>query len=233
MISVCIATYNGEKYIKEQILSILQQLGNNDEVIVSDDGSTDMTIQVIKGLNDSRIKIIDGAHRNSPIWNFEKAINQANGDYIFLSDQDDVWLDNKINISLGYLKVYDCIVSDAIVVDGDLNVIQESFYELNKTKDGKFYNMLIKNGYLGCCMAFNRKVLSSILPFPANIPMHDIWIGNVGALKYKLKFIPEKLIFYRRHGNNNSTTACRSKYSILKKIMFRWNIIKNIIFYKM
>lgn len=229
MISVCIATYNGGKYIREQISSILPQLDTDDEIIVSDDGSNDNTISIIKDLKDRRINIIDGAHRKSPIWNFEKAIQNAKGDYIFLADQDDVWQEDKVKISLEYLKKYDCIISDAIVVDADLNTTNDSFFALNNTKDGKIYNLLVKNGYLGCCMAFNRKVLESSLPFPDKTPMHDIWIGNVACFKHTVKFIPEKLILFRRHNNNSSSTARKSYYSIYNRIMFRWVVIRGLI----
>lgn len=229
MISVCIATYNGEKYIKEQIASILKQLEEKDEIIISDDGSNDETINIIKSFQDKRITIIEGPHKGSPIWNFENALKRASGDYIFLADQDDVWLENKVCIMMENLKKYDCIISDAIVVDGNLNQTSPSFFHSNNTKTGITYNLLIKNGYLGCCMAFRRNILEKSLPFPKNIPMHDIWIGNVASSKYKVKFISDKLILFRRHGHNNSTTASKSDYSIIQKIMFRINIIMDII----
>ena len=95
MISVCMATYNGERYIKEQVSSIMQQLGENDELIVSDDGSSDSTLQVLDSFHDSRIKVFSGP-RTGLTYNFENAIKNANGDYLFLSDQDDVWECNKV-----------------------------------------------------------------------------------------------------------------------------------------
>lgn len=91
MISVCIATYNGEKFIKQQLTSILEQLAPADEIIVSDDNSKDNTRNIIEELNDGRIKIIDGPGMSSPTKNFEQALKHAKGDYIFLADQDDVW----------------------------------------------------------------------------------------------------------------------------------------------
>ena len=90
MISVCMATYNGEKFVCQQLRSITAQLGTADEVIVSDDGSTDSTLAVIESMGDSRIKTIEGPRRRSPVWNFENALRHAKGDYIFLADQDDV-----------------------------------------------------------------------------------------------------------------------------------------------
>ena len=229
MISVCIATFNGEKYIKRQLSSILFQLSAGDEVILADDSSTDNTLDVVRSFKDSRIHIIDGPNKHSPIWNFERALSKASGDYIYLADQDDEWLPDKIKVTQQYLQNYDCIVSDNVCINGDGTIISSSFYKLNKTKSGKYYNLLIKNGYLGCCMAFKRKVLEASLPFPSNIPMHDIWIGNVAAFKYNVKFIPEKLIRFCRHGDNVSTTASKSGYRIWNRLMFRWTILSDLL----
>ncbi len=229
MISVCIATFNGEKYIKRQLSSILSQLSAGDEVILADDSSTDNTLDVVRSFKDSRIHIIDGPNKHSPIWNFERALSKASGDYIYLADQDDEWLPDKIKVTQQYLQNYDCIVSDNVCINGDGTIISSSFYKLNKTKSGKYYNLLIKNGYLGCCMAFKRKVLEASLPFPSNIPMHDIWIGNVAAFKYNVKFIPEKLIRFCRHGDNVSTTASKSGYRIWNRLMFRWTILSDLL----
>ena len=135
MNSICIATYNGEKYIKEQLTSILSQIDIDDEVIISDDGSTDKTIEIINDINDSRIKLIKGGFRNFT-FNFENAIRQAQGEYIFLADQDDVWLPNKYSTTLKTLQLYDLVCSDAIITDQDLNHIHLSFF--------KYYNLVIK-----------------------------------------------------------------------------------------
>ncbi|MEO5643505.1 MAG: glycosyltransferase, partial [Bacteroidia bacterium] len=95
-ISVCLATYNGEKYIGEQLQSILIQLSQHDEVIISDDSSSDRTIDIVQAFGDSRIIILHGQTFRSPIRNFENALSHAGGQYIFLADQDDVWLPEKV-----------------------------------------------------------------------------------------------------------------------------------------
>ena len=131
IISVAMATYNGEKYIKEQLDSILKQLNNNDEIIISDDGSTDNTINIINSYNDKRIRIIEGPHK-SVKQNFANAISNCKGKYIFLSDQDDIWLDYKVDT---VLKVFEttnctCVVHDAQVFDSNTNeVIMDSFFK--------------------------------------------------------------------------------------------------------
>ena len=229
MISVCVATYNGEKFIREQIDSILCQLSSDDEIIVSDDGSTDGTIVIINCIGDKRIRIIEGPRKHSPTFNFENALKEAKGNYIFLADQDDVWKTNKVEVCMKWLQKYDCVVSDAEVTDSNLNPLYPSLYAIMQVRQGHIYNTVWKNGYTGCCMAFRRNILEESLPFPKDIPMHDIWIGNVAAYKYNVKFIPDKLILFRRHKETISCNGKGSKYSMWQQIKFRWNIIKNIV----
>lgn len=219
-ISVCIATYNGGKFIRQQLDSILKQLETDDEIIISDDSSSDMTLEIIKLYNDSRIKILAGNTFRSPIFNLENALKQAKGDYIFLADQDDIWDDNKIEITLSYLKEYNIVISDCNIINETGDEIHPSFFELNKSKAGLLHNF-IKNSYLGCCMAFDRKMLEAILPFPENIAMHDIWIGIISELIGNPIFISNKLISYRRHSLNFSPTSQSSSFSLWYKIGYR------------
>ena len=229
MISVCIATYNGERYIRQQIESIVCQLNVDDEIIVSDDGSTDGTLDIVKGIGDKMIKIIEGPGRKSPILNFECALKASKGDFIFLSDQDDVWKPDKVEICMKWLKTYHCVVSDAEVTDNRLKPLYPSLYAIMQVRQGRIYNTIWKNGYTGCCMAFRRDVVEASLPFPKDIPMHDIWIGNVAAYKYNVIFIPDRLIYFRRHENTISCNGKGSKFTIWQQMKFRLNIIKNII----
>ncbi|NDP19744.1 MAG: glycosyltransferase family 2 protein [Paludibacter sp.] len=227
MISVCLPTYNGEKYILQQIESILIQLSDIDELILSDDGSTDNTCNIIKAIKDIRINLITNP-TNGVISNVENALMNAKGDFIFLSDQDDIWLPNKVSVSLTALTNSDLIISDCYITDKDLNIIGESFFKRNNSKRNK-WKALIRNSYLGCCMAFNRSVLNDALPFPTDIPMHDIWIGNVAAFRHKVSFIDDKLIYYRRHGYNASTAAEPSNANILSQIKFRTTLFIGLI----
>src|SRR5574344_164358 len=115
MISVCMAVYNGEKYLREQIESILKQLSPEDELVVSDDASTDASIEIIERIKDSRLIILKNENRLGPIYNFERALVHCRGDLIFLSDQDDLWLTGKVNACVQKLKEYDLILHDAFV----------------------------------------------------------------------------------------------------------------------
>ena len=219
------AAYNGEKYIREQIASILPQLSVDDELLVSDDGSTDGTLDVVRSFGDDRIRLLEGP-RNGIVANFNHLLENAQGEYIFLSDQDDIWMPTKVETMLAALQSADCVVSDCEVVDGELHTIDASFYHRNRTRSGRFYNLLIHNGYSGCCMAFNRRVLERSLPLPADMPMHDIWIGNVAAFFFTLRFIPEPLIRFRRHGGSASSAGHKSRFTFSQKLSIRWRTVR-------
>ena len=227
MISVCIATYNGEKYIREQLESILPQLGNNDEVIISDDSSTDKTLEFLYSYNDPRIKIFSHNKFHSPIFNFENALKKAQGDFIFLSDQDDVWMPDKIARMMEALDKFSLVVSNAYVVDQDCHIIRDSFFA--KEPSRCVLKNLIRNNFIGCCMAFRRDILETAIPFPKHIAMHDIWLGLCGALFHEVCFIPDKLIMYRRHGKNASPSGERSRYSIVYRIRYRLYLVYHLI----
>jgi glycosyltransferase involved in cell wall biosynthesis len=226
-VSVCMATYNGEKYLHEQLKSILSQLDKTDEIIISDDSSTDSTLEIINSINDPRIKVICNQKFKSPIFNFENAINYSLGDIIFLSDQDDVWMPDKVKTVKSYMIGYDVVLSNCKIVDSNLNIIDESFFYINKSKKG-IINNISKNSYLGCCLAFKRKTIAIGLPFPKDIPMHDIWLGLVFELFFKVKFLEAPLIYYRRHETNASIASENSSFSLCQKILFRFNIVKYI-----
>ena len=210
MISVCVAAFNGEKYIEEQILSVLRNLDSQDEIIISDDGSSDRTRRIVDDLaeKDRRIRIIDGP-RKGLIKNFENAIVHSKGDIIFLCDQDDVWKDNKVKTVLDIFGNTDCtlVMHDACIVDANLRISGCSFFEFKKCKKGYWRN-LIKNSYIGCCMAFKRSILDYAIPFPDNIPMNDQWIGLLSERVGKFEFCNEQLLLYRRHSNNASEIYC-------------------------
>ncbi|MHC4583721.1 MAG: glycosyltransferase family 2 protein [Planctomycetota bacterium] len=219
-ISVCIATYNGQRYIAAQLESILKQLSVNDEVIISDDSSTDNTIDVIKTFNDKRIKLYENNRFHNPALNFENALKETSGDIIFLSDQDDIWLDNKVKVMAKLLHSYDLVVSDCILIDEDETVLNNSYFKLRRSGPGFIHN-IYKNSYLGCCIAFKRHILEKALPFPKAIPMHDMWLGMIVELFGKPYFCREQLVKYRRHSSNLSPTLRRNTYSVGKKFKFR------------
>jgi glycosyltransferase involved in cell wall biosynthesis len=231
MISVCIATYNGEEYIEEQLRSILQQLGEADEVIVSDDQSSDATLDVVRSLHDPRVRIIVNPDGPSYTRNFEHALRASHGDIIFLSDQDDVWMDHKVELMQQALLDADLVVSDAVVVDSRKHEMASSFYAVRKPRR-TFCGNILKFGYLGCCVAMRRRVLNLAMPFPTDrrLCTHDNWIFLVALAFFKVRVLKQPLLLYRRHDGTASTGAINSRKSFLFRLHYRlyllWNIIK-------
>lgn len=225
MISVCIATYNGEKFIVDQLRSILSQLAETDEIVVSDDQSSDSTLKLIKEIDDDRIKVFLGPCLGL-IKNFENALLYAKGDYIFLSDQDDIWESTKVIEYMHYFDsgCYDLILSDCSVVDENLSVISPSFFSIRGKRDGVLLNVY-KNSYIGCCMAFKKCLIEKCTPFPSGVPMHDWWIGLCAELDGRVYFLNKPLIKYRRHGGNVSLTGGGTRLSLLRGVKDRIMIV--------
>jgi len=221
------ATYNGEKYLRPQLDSILKQLSAEDELIISDDGSTDNTLEIIGSYQDERIKLLHSTHENL-ILNFENALENANGDAVFLCDQDDIWFDAKVEKYKERLKKNLLVFSNAAMFQGINNNDFELFFKDSKKKTG-LLNNLKKVKFLGATLAFQKSVLQKALPFPKNIPMHDIWIGLVAETMGSTYYIDEPLIYYRRHENAASTTGGKSTNSFFTKLKIRAILALNLI----
>lgn len=223
-ISVALAAYKGERYIAEQLNSILCQLGENDEIIVSDDFPAGKTREAVAGIHDKRIRYIEGQGKGV-VRNFENALNACTGDVIFLSDQDDVWMPDKLQKVLAEIRNgADLVLHDAAVTDGSLNITDPSFFAVHGS-NASFAKNLIRNSFVGCCMAFTRKVMADSLPFPNELPMHDWWIALAAMKKgYKTVLIPESLIKWRRHGEN----VTGGKTSTVQKIKWRLKMLLSV-----
>ncbi|WP_139422905.1 glycosyltransferase family 2 protein [Chryseobacterium mulctrae] len=228
MISVCLACYNGESYIKKQIDSILPQLNPTDELLISDDGSSDGTLEILKHYNDKRITIYHNRFKNH-IKNFEFLLNKVEGDFIFLSDQDDIWVNNKVEIMLENLKNFDLVLSDCTLINGEDEVIVESLFG-DKIPTAGFAKNFYKNIYTGCCMAFNKKIKNLSLPFPEKINSHDMWIGMVSELRGNVKVLDDKLILFRRHGKNFSASVSDDTFLSKKSPYSMLDILKHRIY---
>lgn len=202
-VSVAMAAYNGEKYIRKQLESILCQLEEDDEIIISLDPSKDSTQKVIESMKDQRIKLFQGPQKGVK-KNFENALRHCQNEIIFLADQDDIWLEGKVEYVLSaFDQGASVVMHDARIVDNENHTICASFFEMKNVKTGFIHN-LIKNGYMGCCMAFRKDLLQYILPIPEYIYMHDQWIGLVGEQIGKNVLIDQPYLLYRRHGDNVS-----------------------------
>jgi len=222
------AAYNGEKFIGEQITSILIQLPADAEFIISDDGSIDNTENIVASFNDKRIKFIkNNTGFNSPVGNFSNALSNATGDYIFLTDQDDVWMDGKLKKHMALMEHYTLVISDAVVVGENKEVLIPSYFKMRGSISG-FKNNLLKNSYVGCCMSFHSTLVKRALPFPRYIYMHDWYIGLLAELNGTVFFCDEQFLLYRRHDNNASPTSAH-QLPFLSRLANRWSLIRGII----
>lgn len=206
--SVVMAACNGAMYIREQILSILPQLDSEDELIISLDPSVDATEEIIHSVPDPRIRVISGPGEGI-MKNFENALEYATGDVVFLSDQDDVWLPEKVARVKSRFESHPetvLLVHDCTITDKELNPVHSSYFAFHGSKPGAAVN-IFRNSFIGCCMAFRRSLLERTLPFPKTVPMHDQWLGVAASLTGKVEFLPEQLLLYRRHEENQSSLS--------------------------
>jgi len=227
-ISVCMAVYNGSAYLLPQVRSILVQLREQDELVVVDDASQDGSVEMLYSLSDPRLRV----HRNDKnlgvLATFEKGLKLAQGDILFLSDQDDLWLAGKVEKILAVfstsLKIT-LVASDAQIIDGSGSLVADSFFaQRGRFLAGVLPNLL-KNKYLGCTMAFRRSMLEHFLPIPDEVPMHDMWFGMLNDIYGCTHYIDQPLIAYRRHGNNLSPSAGAP---LMQKFLWRWRLVKNL-----
>lgn len=217
-IDVLLATYNGEKYLKEQIDSILNQTYQNIRLIISDDGSNDKTREILKQYEqkEERVIVYEQNENLGCIKNFEFLLQKVENDIYMLSDQDDVWMPEKIEKTYEHLKKEkaDLVFTDLEVVDNELQMIYPSFNDFMKlSRKIEKYRNTDKINYLyncvtGCTILSRKKWIEKILPLPTNSKyvLHDHWIGLVISLEGKLAYLPEKYIQYRQHEDNEVGT---------------------------
>ncbi len=225
-ISICMATYNGERYVEAQMRSILGQLPADSEVVVVDDASRDETVAIVDSFDDERIRIIRSPGNCGTVASFERALMEARGDIIFLCDQDDLWKPDKVSHVMQAFSdpAVTLVLSDAKIIDAEGKDIEQSYFQ---TRGGFVQGVaqnILHNHYIGCTMAFRRQILAYCLPFPKKLPMHDSWIGIANDLFGKTVYIDEPLVGYRRHGQNVSR-----KGNLPQQLRWRLNLLVNII----
>ena len=239
MISVCLTTYNGAAYIEPQLNSILCQLTEGDEIVVSDDASSDDTLLVVSRVMQRApqgicMRIVHNEGEHGYTANFENALRQAKGDYIFLSDQDDVWLPGKVACMVKALeadKRHLLAVCNARITDSQLNVTADDYYKARGVYQGLLGN-LYKFGYLGCCMAMRRELLHTALPFPKNRSycVHDNWLFLCAQIHHRgVVIISKPLMLYRRHSATCTTGAKNAHKPTSFRIRYRLYLVGQLI----
>ena len=214
-VAILLATYNGEKFLKEQLDSIMNQTFVGAKCYIHDDGSTDETINIIneyQELYPERVIVVDGPVCGGSKANFMFLLHKIDADYYFFCDQDDVWGKDKIEKMLIEFAAKEdeaipCVMfSDLIVTDEQLNTIADSYFDYIGANPERIYyrQLLIQNFIAGCSMLFNRKAAEMARQYENidNIYMHDWWIVLIAALVGKVLKSEYTLTFYRQHSSN-------------------------------
>jgi len=225
LISIAMAVFNGSRYINLQIDSILTQTYSNIELVIIDDCSTDSTIELIEPyLSDERVRLIKNDRNIGYKKNFEKAIGLCAGEYIALSDQDDIWFYNKLDYLISNIGDYDLIHSDAHIIDGDNMIVHSSYSKYSsKSLNNTPRNIILNGSVTGCTCMFNSRICSDILPFPDGDYVHDRWISLISSVSEGITYADLPLISYRQHSDNISGASSFSwdvkkmAYSIFAK----------------
>lgn len=225
-LSIALCTYNGGKYIVEQLQSIAEQTILPDELIICDDCSTDETLTCLHEFAKTApfaVKIHINEKALGAIHNFEKAISLCQGEYIALSDQDDVWLPEKIEKNLELMQASEkmfanmpiLVHTDLCVVNASLKVIKKSMMQMQGIENERrhpFETLLAQNYVTGCTVLINKQLKELALPFPQAIVMHDWWLALLAASNGKIAYLDETTILYRQHGVN--TVGAKQYFSI-------------------
>ncbi len=205
LISIAMATYNGEKFIIEQLDSIINQSYKNIEIIICDDNSNDKTVEILKSYcKKFPLTIIQNKINLGIVKSFEISLKNCKGEYIVLSDQDDIFLPKKIEILFDNIKDSLLIHSDSIIIDQEKNILFDSHFDSFKSKNKTYFmDYIIGNNVTGNSVLIKKDLVRYAIPFPKYIRIHDHYLAICASYHGKIEFIPDKLQYYRQHSNNS------------------------------
>ena len=213
LVSIILTTFNGERFLKEQLDSLIAQSYQNIEIIALDDGSTDTSVSILKHYASSyhNITVVENKQNLGYVKNFEKGFLLAKGDYIAPCDQDDIWLANKIEVLINAIGDNAIVYCDSEFIDEQGKALGQKMSDVKSLTDFNNPLMYIEVGVsaLGHAMLINKKVVVEALPFPV-IFSHDNWLGFVATFNSSVIFVNQVLVQYRRH-NANLTNALHKK----------------------
>jgi len=228
-VDILLATYNGEKYLAEQLDSILSQTHTQWRLLIRDDDSSDSTLDIIQeyiGRYPSQIILIQDNEKNLGAYqNFARLLQEASSDYVMFCDQDDVWLETKIEETLKVMIDNErtdtplLVHTDLVVVDEKLQTLHPSFVKkmrINVKRD-RFNQLLMRNIATGCTMMINRPLLDLILPLPEKGVIHDWWIVLVASIYGHIIYLDRATILYRQHGNNTIGASQESGWEYIQE----------------
>lgn len=244
-VAILLCTYNGEKYLREQIESLINQTYTNFVCYIHDDGSQDHTQEILREYEEKwtdKIKILRYENKeHGANYNFASilkyAVNNVNERYYMLCDQDDIWLPRKVEETLKAIKAHEkdqtkpvLVYCDQEIVDGDLKILYHSNSELIRrtSKDVSLKRIIFRNIASGCCMGFNRNLLVEAYNKvdAENTTMHDWWIMLVAKAIGIVDFIPQSLMLYRQYGAN--TLGVDNNYYLQKAVKYIRSFRKSV-----
>lgn len=213
------ASYNGEAFIGEQIESILSQLGTNDELVIVDDASSDGTRQLIRALTDPRIRLIEPGANQGYVRSFEHAVLASKGAFIFLADQDDLWIEGRLEAMLEALGHDYVVATNFDVLGGGARPAIPPLRSQDSARRGaNLLGILIGyRAYYGCGMGFRREFLDMFAPVPPYLrESHDLWIAICGNMIRSMRHLDAPTLLRRIHGENVTPRGWRSLGTILR-----------------
>lgn len=224
MVSIVMCVYNGESYLRQQIDSILSQTYSDIELLILDDCSTDSSASIIKGYleRDQRVRLIQNEFNLGFNKNFEKGFEISRGELIAISDQDDVWLSNKISQLVENINDNILIYSNSSLIDESGNPISGKLdTKIHHVDNPGFKSFLDDNFITGHTALFKRELLKYALPFPEDVFFYDWWLGFTAAYVGRVKYLDQVLTEYRIH----SLSVCQKLDSLNDKKLI-WAALK-------
>jgi glycosyltransferase involved in cell wall biosynthesis len=233
MVSVCMAAYNGARYIEAQLRSIVPQLKETDEVVIIDDASSDTTLEVVERLaqelkkdaSSPRFVIVRHSVNRGVVQTFDDALRSASGDILFLADDDDLWAHDRVQRVLDVFQSQPktrIVATGLSLIDENDQPLQNSDFLRHRRFTANLAANLLHNQFQGSAMAIRSSLLRDILPLPAGkLFLHDVWIGTRNKLAGgEAAFVDEPLLLYRRHTGNYS-----KRFSRIKQILLRLQLV--------
>jgi glycosyltransferase involved in cell wall biosynthesis len=231
-VSVCIATYNGERFVAEQVASVLSELNPDDELIIVDDCSKDTTVEILQSFGDPRIAIVRNETNQGPVRSFERAISLATREFICLADQDDRWVPGRVGLLISALERTGAMVasSNSAFMDGSGRPIDFKVDGVTARDSRKHLKNILgiftgKTSYFGCAMAFRRSIVPLILPMPRYVESHDLWIALASNLIRSNVHVEEPTLIRRVHGDNASIIQRSLHLKLWARVVFALSLL--------
>lgn len=224
-VSVCMAVYNGARWLRPQLESILSEIADGDEVVIVDDASRDDSVSVIESFADPRVRLVRQNVNRGYVKTFEHAMSLASRDVVFLSDQDDVWVVGRREVLVAALSQADVVASDLVLLDSGGPLphpltrrpwrLGQSHHLVRPRRQLAIWAGVAP--YYGCAMAMRRDFLSVILPFPAFLTeSHDLWIATAANAAGRLRHVSHATVRRRLHDDNTSPSRPRGPIAVIR-----------------